>query len=123
MGSLTTVLKCIKSLKSLESLYGIENSKHLEYNLLVRKTNFVKIVFVCIGCTISFTLRAFLDLLSVYYTLTDIENNTGDVKQWSGPWGLYFAFYFFFETVPVAMMLFLLRKIPKEASSETRPLL
>jgi hypothetical protein len=67
-------------------------------------------------------LRAVLDLLSVYYTLTDLETGGSDVEQWSGPWYLFFVFYFFFETIPVAMMLFLLRKIPKE-TSETRPLL
>jgi len=76
-----------------------------------------KVVGVAVGCTICFITRAGI----VLYSLMEASKNFN--KNFDAPWPLVFVFFFFLETVPITMMLFLLRKLPNWKADGTKPLL
>lgn len=74
----------------------------------VRKRNQTrKVVGVACITTMCFATRAVLIGWSVTLALT-----RPDTRQWNTPWELVAFFFLGLETFPVALMLFLLRKLP-----------
>jgi len=65
-----------------------------------------KVVGVAVGCTVCFLTRAGLILYSVSLAWRSFKHS------FNAPVPVIFFFFFCLETVPICMMLFLLRKLP-----------
>ena len=65
--------------------YGIKIFKvfRMSRTFKTKKYQARKIVFVCMGCTACFVARAVLDLVTVYYTLKEMNELSSNI-QWSG---------------------------------------
>jgi len=103
--------------------YGIRIYLVLRHSSILsgaKRPQAMKIFFVVGGCTVCFVTRATIDLYTIYDTLATLSTEANS-QQWSGPPMLLFAFYFCTETLPGSLMLWLLRKLPKEG--ENRPLI
>eukprot|EP01119_Soliformovum_irregulare_P020995 TRINITY_DN6880_c1_g1_i1.p1 TRINITY_DN6880_c1_g1~~TRINITY_DN6880_c1_g1_i1.p1 ORF type:complete len:321 (-),score=42.04 TRINITY_DN6880_c1_g1_i1:29-991(-) len=79
-----------------------------------------KVVTVAAGCTLCFITRSVLILYSMYNAW-----NLPYARQFDAPWYVVLIFFLVLETIPVTLMLFLLRKLPTvkgDQYSEDKPL-
>jgi len=82
-----------------------------------KRAQTTKVVGVAVGCTICFLTRAAI----VFYSVVEASKNFN--RGFDAPWFVVFIFFFALETIPICLMLFLLRKLPNWKSHGTKPLL
>jgi len=83
-----------------------------------KRVQTLKVVGTAVGCTVCFLTRSGVVLYSIQESLS-MESH----KDFSVSWPVVFFFFFFLETVPIILMLFLLRKLPKYKADSLKPLL
>jgi len=83
-----------------------------------KRVQTLKVVGTAVGCTFCFLTRSGVVLYSIQESLS-MESH----KDFSVSWPVVFFFFFFLETVPIILMLFLLRKLPKYKADSLKPLL
>jgi len=89
--------------------YGVRLSRLLDKFRLFssrKQSQTRKVVGVAISCTVCFTGRACFVLYSAGIALNHPE------EDFNAPWSVSLFFFLVFETIPICLMLFLLRKLP-----------
>ena len=72
-----------------------------------------------IACTLAFIGKAFIQLASIGFSVTDHDN-----QLWSVPWSIALIYFFVLDTLPVTIMLWLLHIMDKnDMNSENDPLI